>query len=75
MSFSIDEILLPKYMNWSTNFRSLLSNAEAGQWSRSKDEFMIDILLYMNIQILTNQLKTCIPQLCVDTKCCLEDLP
>ena len=25
-SFSVDEILLPKYMNWSTNFRVFTFN-------------------------------------------------
>ena len=26
ISFSVDEILLPTYMNWSTNFRALTFN-------------------------------------------------
>ena len=27
-SLSVDEILLPRYMNWCTNFRCLLFNEE-----------------------------------------------
>ena len=86
----VDEILLPRYMNWSTNFRGLLFNERmAPFWLKhsssmngycwwSKDELINDVLRWTPTHGHTNvdrPAKTYIHQLCEDTRCLLEDLP
>ena len=43
--FSVDEILLPRYMNWSTNFKGLPFNEEmALSWLKRMNSILYEFM-------------------------------